>query len=249
VLRFLERHAIGILTTIMFHLLVITVFLIIRFQEQKQQTENRIELNLLDPQEIIKEMEEMKKEAKTLSEKEFVKAMEQEYLGSNVPKNEAEPDAKKSIDDMVKNIQDELGIKDYAQAEREKDKEVSKIEKVEKKEVKEVQQKPQWTRDGSGAMFYDGGATKVKYYLVDRMHIYMPIPIYQCQGSGKVVLDILVNRNGYVVAANVNEKESQIPEECIREVALRNASITRFNEKPSAPEKQSGRITYTFVAQ
>jgi hypothetical protein len=77
----------------------------------------------------------------------------------------------------------------------------------------------------------------------------MPSPVYQCQGSGKVVLEILVNRNGYVLSAQINKSESQITEECLMEVATRTALTSRFNEKADAPEKQQGRITYIFIAQ
>jgi len=233
----------------MFHLLVITVFLILKIQDQKRQTETRIELDFAEPKELEKDIVEMKKEAKTLSEKEFIKNMEEQYLGSNIPKNEDAQDAKKSVDNMVSDIKDELNIKDYAQAEREKDAQLTKIEKVEKKEVKEVQQKPEYTTNAKGERVFERGATTISYYLQGRMHIYMPSPVYQCQGSGKVVLEILVNRNGYVLSAQINRAESQIAEECLIEVATRTALTTRFNEKASAQEKQPGRITYIFIAQ
>ena len=248
-LDFLERHTIGILTTNMFHLLVITAFLILKIQDQKRQTETRIELDFAAPKELEKDIEEMKKEAKTLSEKEFIKNMEEQYLGSNIPKNEAEQDSKKSVDNMVSDIKDELNIKDYAQTEREKDAKLTKIEKVEKKEVKDVKQKPEYTTNAKGERIFDRGATTVSYYLEGRMHVYIPIPIYQCQGSGKVVLEILVNRNGYVLSAQINRAESQITEECLMEAATRAALTTRFNEKGSAPEKQTGKISYIFIAQ
>ena len=47
-----------------------------KIQDQKRQTETRIELDFAAPKELEKDIEEMKKEAKTLSEKEFIKNME-----------------------------------------------------------------------------------------------------------------------------------------------------------------------------
>ncbi len=247
-LDYIDRHKIGILTTIMFHLLVITAFLIVKLQDQKKDPETRIELNFVDPQEIQKQIEEMKKEAKTVPEHEFIKSMEEQYLGHNIPKNEDE-DPKKAIDKMEQDIKKELGVKDYDASEREKDADKPKIEKVEKKEAKAAVKKPEYTTNEKGERVFDRGATTISYLLKGRMHIYMPSPVYQCQGSGKVVLEILVNRNGYVVSAQINKAESQIAEECLMDVATRTALTSRFNEKADAPEKQSGRITYIFIAQ
>jgi outer membrane biosynthesis protein TonB len=248
VLDYIDKHKIGILTTIMFHLLVITMFLVVKLQNQEKPVETRIVLDFADPKELQKEVEEMKKEAKTQTEHEFIKSLEQQYLGHNIVKNE-DQDPKQAIDKMVKDAKDELGIKDADQAERDKDASKPKIEQVEKKDVKVVPQKPEYTTRSNGERVFERGNVTTAYLLKGRMHIHMPSPAYKCYGSGKVVLEILVNRNGYVLSAQINRTESQITEQCLIDEAVQTALISRFNEKADAPEKQSGRITYIFIAQ
>ena len=228
--------------------MVITGFLVVKLQDQKKETETRIVLDFANPKELEKDIEEMKKEAKTLPDREFIKTMEAQYLGHNIVQNE-DQDPKQSIDKMVKDIKGELGVKDPDQAERDKDANKPKLEQVEKKDVKAVAQKPEYTTNDKGERVFERGKITTSYFLKGRMHVYLPSPVYQCQGSGKVVLEIIVNRNGYVISAQINKAESQIAEECLIEVANRTALTSRFNEKADAPEKESGRITYIFIAQ
>jgi hypothetical protein len=93
------------------------------------------------------------------------------------------------------------------------------------------------------------GATRIYYELVGRNHLYLPIPIYKCQGSGKVVLSIEVDRNGNVQRAQILERESTASDPCLIETAVNTALISRFNPDANAPKVQIGTLTYQFVAQ
>lgn len=93
------------------------------------------------------------------------------------------------------------------------------------------------------------GPTRIYYDLAGRNHLYLPIPIYKCRGSGKVVLKIEVNQKGLVEDAGIIEKLSTTTDPCLIETALSTAKISRFNPDVSAPRIQAGTLTYHFVAQ
>ena len=93
------------------------------------------------------------------------------------------------------------------------------------------------------------GPTRIYYELIGRHHMYLPIPIYKCQGSGKVVLAILVNQRGIVEEAKIIEAGSTASDPCLVETALKTALISRFNPDIKSPKIQTGTLTYHFVAQ
>lgn len=76
----------------------------------------------------------------------------------------------------------------------------------------------------------------------------LDIPAYKCYGGGKVVVNIVVDRNGDVVAASVDKTRST-SDNCMTETAVDAALNSRFNVDQSAPAKHSGFIIYTFVPQ
>lgn len=93
------------------------------------------------------------------------------------------------------------------------------------------------------------GPTRIYYDLAGRTHMYLPIPIYMCEGSGKIVLMIDVNQKGIVENASIMEGESTTSDECLIETAIQVALISRFDANDKAPKIQKGTLTYLFVAQ
>jgi hypothetical protein len=93
------------------------------------------------------------------------------------------------------------------------------------------------------------GPTRIFYDLFGRTHMYLPIPIYKCEGSGKVVLSIEVDQNGVVQKAQIVERESTASDPCLIETAINTALLSRFNPDANSPRIQIGMLTYQFVAQ
>jgi len=93
------------------------------------------------------------------------------------------------------------------------------------------------------------GPTRIYYSLAGRTHTYLPIPIYKCQGEGKVVMSIQVNQKGIVEKAFVIENESTTSDQCLIETAVSTALVSRFNSDVNSPKIQSGTLSYHFVAQ
>jgi hypothetical protein len=93
------------------------------------------------------------------------------------------------------------------------------------------------------------GPTRIYYDLAGRTHTYLPIPIYKCQGSGKVVLSIEVNQKGIVTRALIVTNESTTSDPCLIETAVTTALISRFNSDINSPKTETGTLSYHFVAQ
>jgi hypothetical protein len=93
------------------------------------------------------------------------------------------------------------------------------------------------------------GRTRIYYDLIGRNHLFLPIPIYKCEGSGKVVLSIEVDQNGNVQKAQITERESTASDPCLIETAVNTALLSRFNPDANSPKIQLGMLTYEFVAQ
>jgi hypothetical protein len=93
------------------------------------------------------------------------------------------------------------------------------------------------------------GPTRIYYDLAGRTHTFLPIPIYKCQGEGKVVMSIQVNQKGIVEKAEVLENVSTTSDPCLVETAVSTALISRFNPDINSPKIQNGSLTYHFVAQ
>jgi len=93
------------------------------------------------------------------------------------------------------------------------------------------------------------GPTRIYYDLPGRNHLYLPIPIYLCEGSGRVMLNIEVNQKGEVLKAQVAPSESTTSDPCLIETAVNTALLSRFNPDVKSQKIQKGTLTYIFVAQ
>ncbi|MBQ4280027.1 MAG: TonB family protein [Rikenellaceae bacterium] len=74
------------------------------------------------------------------------------------------------------------------------------------------------------------------------------IPAYLCRGSGTVVVNATLNRNGRVIAASVDKARSS-GDQCMFDTAVDAARNSYFNVDGSAPTKHEGTITYQFQPQ
>ncbi len=102
-------------------------------------------------------------------------------------------------------------------------------------------------RDSIKNVIY-AGESNIVYYLENRYHVSLPVPVYLAQGGGTVIVDIKVNRDGTVVDATAR-KNNSIRDQQIFLYAQEAAARTIFNKDNAAPALQKGTIHYTFVAQ
>lgn len=87
----------------------------------------------------------------------------------------------------------------------------------------------------------------IGFSLKGRSKVHIPIPIYLCEVSGKIVVNITVNATGNVTDAYVNST-SNTDNECLVEHALEYAKESVFSSDASKPT-QIGSITFHFIGK
>lgn len=92
------------------------------------------------------------------------------------------------------------------------------------------------------------GESNIVYYLENRHHVSLPIPIYLAKGGGKVIVEIEVSTDGTVIQAEIKAGQ-KIRDEQLELYATSAALQTTFNADSNAPSPQKGTIHYNFVAQ
>jgi len=247
-----DGKIVGILGTVIVHLIAAIIFMSFQLQslktkekqvekfeiefaaiEEKKVAEKRPELPPTSVENILHDDVEMLNIARNLSSKSEEKIDPNDYV--NKVKDELIKSGKLGTDNFIDGKKgnnlatedDQFALKDQ-------------LEKEKKEEQATDSQK-------MAANFQ--GPTRIYYDLQGRNHTYLPIPIYKCQGSGKVVLLIEVNQRGNVENASVVEGQSTTRDECLLETAVGTALISRFESNLNAPKIQKGTLTYIFVAQ
>ena len=87
--------------------------------------------------------------------------------------------------------------------------------------------------------------TLISYYLVGREAVAeLPNPVYTCEQSGKVVINITVDDQGRVIEASYNKASSNTTNGCLIDNAIYYARKARFNK--DSKNKQLGTITYLY---
>ncbi len=87
--------------------------------------------------------------------------------------------------------------------------------------------------------------SSISYSLKGRSAIEIPNPIYTCDRSGKVVINITVNEDGRVISTSVNKGSSSTNNECLTDQAEEYAKLAYFSALPGR-SSQPGTITYNF---
>ena len=247
-LLWLEEHQIGLLTTIAVHLLIISLILVMKIRINIQR-EQMIMLNVSHLQTIMEEenrQQEQQGESQVqMSAQEFVQSMMRENNIRNIPVNTAEARAVENIEKMVRDIKTQENITDRPSSQDTHEEKTLKDDRLSENEARIYDEK--YPVNSAGERTIYKGATTVYYELSDRHHIYIPLPVYKCRVGGTIAVNIVVNGNGYVIAAEINKSKSNSEDPCIVEEAKRSAERSRFNSSSLA--KQQGSITFIFQAQ
>ena len=69
------------------------------------------------------------------------------------------------------------------------------------------------------------------------------------QESGKIVVDIIVDRQGNVVRVTPGGRGSTITNSALVQKAVESARKAKFTPKADAPEEQKGTLTYEFILE
>jgi hypothetical protein len=251
-MKMFEGKLAAVLGTVIIHLMAGIIFMSFRISSMHNEMHDLVQVEYAPPEVFEPEKKEKPAEP-TVTTVEKVLQGDQEMM--NIARNLANKgDPKINKEDYIDKVKDELiksgklGKDNYIDEQKKQAamKGQEDIDVSDEDAKKEKADKP--GKSEEMAANYKG-PTRIYYNLVGRNHTYLPIPIYKCQGQGKIVLNIEVTQKGVVEKAVVDESESTTSDPCLIETAVSTALISRFNPDINSPKIQTGSLTYQFVAQ
>lgn len=245
-----EGRIVGILGTVIIHLIAGIIFMSFRISSLKENLKEEFEIEIVAIEEPVPEEEKIIELPATTVEN--IVRDNQEML--NIARNLASrPEEKINPEDYIDKVKEELiesgklGRDNYIDEWRNRSQQTDGSDEEDFPE-EVIPEKEEADESQKMAANYQG-PTRIYYDLSNRYHTYLPIPVYKCQGSGKVTLEIEVNQRGEVEKAVVITGQSTTGDECLIETAVNTALISHFNSDINAPKLQKGTLTYHFVAQ
>jgi len=249
VMRRYDNRLVAILITVIIHLTAGIIFMIVRMGNlHMSEIRREYEMTLQEPPR--QDINQKPDQNKILSVEQVIKG-DQEL--QNIARNLAlKPDVKINREDYIDKVKEELiesgklGKDNYIDEQK---KEKEKGSETVAAPPDPVQKNDKNSQDANEAAARFSGPTRIYYYLQGRTHTYLPLPIYKCEGAGKVVVAIEVTPRGDVISTTLVDSESSITDPCLSEAALSAARQSKFSPDSGTLKNQSGTITYVFVAQ
>jgi len=100
--------------------------------------------------------------------------------------------------------------------------------------------------NGGGNGSGNGGGNGSGYSLGNRKALSKPQPDYTCQEQGRVAVQVSVDRNGNTISVTAGVQGTTNTAKCLLDQARIAAMNTKWQADSNAPEKQVGKIIYTF---
>jgi TonB family protein len=234
----------ALLGTAAFHLVILVAFLWVRLGDVKIIAKEQVVIEF--DEQTYKAVQEYAKHMKPLesyAEKApVVKGTEAMKLTQDAIKNIAVNTSEKikdqiSTDKYIEQVKQELGIKELNQ---QLDRSAGDQPVAADPENNKNSQQPTEKKSYHGP-------TRISYSLEGRKMTHEDIPVYKCESSGNVTIDIVVSPSGEVIGQSVSASSTN--EDCLIEAALDAARKSQFNIKLDAEPKAHGTISYEFVAQ
>ena len=243
-LDWLKEHRHGVMGTVIFHL-VLAIFLVcVGISRLDSQQRMEIEIDMPEPEIVQQKQEEQKKKEQILQQSadEEVNEMSRSLaVNEDAVKKNAETQPHERVEEYIEQIQEEIDS-DYGGRYR-----ANKNKHYKEDSIRVQRDKKERMLDSLQSTVYVGKSS-VSYNIKGRYKTYLPIPVYKCEFGGKIVVAVVVNRQGRVIKAEVVDAESN-KDDSLREVAVDAALKSEFNVDEKAPERQTGTITYNFVKQ
>jgi len=243
-----EQHKVGILGTISIHLMIAISLLI--FKMNVTSTYNRYDIEVNFKNEYLPITPEEKEILDRQEAIAITKAIRQGLEASTI-KNIAVDETKSN--ELNPTLQDDRGTNAsdlYGEASRLKEQMNTNKDKYDQsllKGTEEIPNTPNKNIKPKEESKYKGPAV-ISYFLEGRKAMELPVPAYKCQFGGQVVVDIEVGRDGKVLKADIDSKNS-IADECINTAAIKSALESSFTVSTQSAPRQKGSITYLFVPQ
>jgi hypothetical protein len=240
---FIKENRVALLYTLIVHLVVLIVLIFVRVEGLKKDQELGIELEFEE-----KSLEQMLAEEELDVPAEWLEEiLRQRELSSNRAVNvnvETEISEQISTTDYVNDLLDQIE-EARNQEDREKLEELQAI-------LASADYVPPSSAEEEEAGVYAGPTTITFEFMeepVNRGKVELTVPVYRCQGSGVVKVEVHVAPDGSVREARVLEPIIGSDRVCFAEAALSAARSSRFRIELSGPDKHRALITYSFIAQ
>ena len=234
----------GVMGTLIFHILLVTAFLLAEVKMTvKIEKEEAILVDFALPDEM--KMEETPKT-------EMERQQDQNTASDQSMKSNQQSASNRAVNDALK--KDKFFDESYQRDMDEAKKMVADVNKQLSKKIPSIKkfEMPEATTEGQDPdsiknIIYSG-KSNIHYFLENRHHIRLPIPVYLAKSGGEIKVEIQVDRSGRVLKA-ATRSNNTTGDPMLTEYALQAAQRSVFNADPKAPSVQKGSITYHFVAQ
>lgn len=236
----------GFLGTILLHLFVGVIFFGAKITAlYNQVVQVQVETpETIKQEQIEKELQQRKKISVEQIADDFIAAQNRRNVGVNVS-DKSQASNEKDIQQVEEDI--DAANKQIASVQENLDNQDKLIQS--KTDEGELLSQPKKTEKIQGKLAVYKGPTNIYYDLKNRRDLSLYVPVYKCQGNGKVVIVIDVNKAGEVESASIDKMNSD-NDDCLFEAAIDAAKRSTFNaDFTKAPQKQKGTLTYLFVAQ
>ena len=235
-----RKYMYGVMGTLIFHILLVTGFLIEELNYKiKPEKEETILLDFVLPPEKTELSEPEKIQNRETGSDQT--SRQNRNMGSNLAVNDAMKKDKFFDESYKHDIEEAEKMVDNVN--KQLSKKAPPIKKFAMPEAITEGQNP----DSIKNTIYSG-KSNIHYFLENRFHVRLPIPVFLAKGGGLITIDIQVNRAGEVIKAEARPSGS-INDPMLPIYATQAAERTIFNSDPKAPTIQKGTITYRFVAQ
>jgi hypothetical protein len=242
IIGFFRDNRVALLYTLIVHLIILIILIFVKVEGLKDKQELGVEIEFEDRtvEDILADREEVP--AEWLEE-----VMRRRELSSNRAVNlnaEDQLSQDLSTQEYVKDLLDQIE-EARNQEDREKLEELQRI-------LASADYVPPTGGDEDENTVYAGPTTITYEFLEEprsRGKVKLTVPVYRCQGSGVVKVEVAVTADGSVRDARVLEPIIGNDKICFADAALAAARTSQFRIELKGPEKHMAVITYNFVAQ
>ncbi len=236
-----RRYVYGVMGTLVFHIFLVAAFLLAEVDMKGNIKEEPL---VIEFPEILPEEEKIPEEIKqetVATENETANNLTNVASNKLAVKNTTTSNDKFFDDDYLKEVNAAKNL--VSDVNNQLAKEKIKIEDIKMP----VETTEGMDPDSIKNIVYTG-ESNIIYYLENRYHVSLPIPVYLAKGGGKIIIEINVNRQGKVIEANLAPGQKNRDQQIVL-YAQTAALKTLFNADPNAPASQKGTIHYNFIAQ
>ena len=226
-----RKNIYGVMGTLIFHILLVTGFWVAELNLKVDiQKEDAILLDFTMPedQKEITETKTEKQQEKNIASDQSMKNIKQSVSNravNDASKNDATKKNKFFDDNYNRDIEE--AKKMVADVNKQLSKKIPAIKKYEMPEVTTEGQDP----DSIKNVIYSG-KSNIHYFLENRFHVRLPVPVYLAKSGGEVKVDIQVDRSGKVIKAQVSfgSQPQYLPHDSLAQTPPINDPIVIINK-------------------